>query len=198
MNQTIVDRIIYKILQLKPKSGEYFVLMSHIKMMDYSVQLSYNEYLNSVSAIRNHELNRESFNSDVAASKVLANARFFFESIYGFVYMFEKLSKEKSEEPVIKLLKDLFTNYKHLKMPRVKVSKDHFSKLIWAEATNNKKVINELTGDSKFLYEFSADPSGLVTFQGKRYDPHQFFREYTELLDTFEQGLDTALSSRTE
>lgn len=195
MNPTRIDRITTKILQLKPAKGQYYVLTGHLKMMDYSVRLSYREYLSAVGIVRDHELTGESINAALATAKILTNARFFFESIYGFVYMFERLSKEKSDEPLIKLLKALFNEYKHFKMPRVKVSKEHFAKLIWAEATDNKEVIDELTGDSKFLYEFSADLSGLVTFQGEQYDPHSYFREYAELLSKLEKGLDEALKA---
>ena len=127
-----IHSIVNSIVTHKPNVGSYFVLTGQLVFTDYNIRISYRNYLKSIQKLQSLEI--EGTVPQIGISmEALTEAKFFFESIYWFVFAIEKVTKQNGQDEMVKVLKSVFKKYKHLKMPRVNISKDNFSKLIKAD-----------------------------------------------------------------
>jgi hypothetical protein len=182
MQQKTIHSIVGNIIARKVDKGSYFILAGQLIFTDYNIRISYRNYLKTIQKLQTLEIENSSPGLGTPM-EALTEAKFFFEAIYWFILAIEKIAKQKSEDEMIKAFRIIFKKYEYLKLPRVNISKDNFSKLIKAESTGDQKTITALTGDSKLMFQFSVDGSGYIKFQRENYDPHKYFRDYIKLLN---------------
>jgi len=188
MSEEQIHKIAEQIIAYKGTGGSYTVLMGQLMFTDYNIRISYRDYLSYIEKLQALDIENKPVNLSVSMG-ALTEAKFFFEAIYWFVLALEKVAKQKTTDDFMKAFKEIFKKYEYLKLPRVNISKDNFSKLIKAEGSGDNKTIQALSGDPKLMFQFGIDGTGFIKFQKEEYDPHKYFRDYKKLLVDLSEGL---------